>query len=71
MSNKPNTLGAFVVTEPAEGSDKKPYFHRVGTLFPHKNGGGGFDLVIPKGISLSGRVVCLPPKADEPAVAVE
>lgn len=60
MSNKP-THNAYVVTDPKEGSDKKAIWHRVGSVWPHKNG-KGFDLVIPEGISLSGRIVCTEPK---------
>jgi type IV secretory pathway TraG/TraD family ATPase VirD4 len=33
-------------------------------VFPHKSG-KGFDLVIPDGISVSGRIVCTEPKSDE------
>jgi hypothetical protein len=61
---------AFVVTQPKEGSDKKPTWHEVAVLWPHKSG-KGFDLVIPDGISLSGRIVILERKQtserDEPS----
>jgi hypothetical protein len=60
MSNKPTHI-AYVVTDPKEGSDRKAIWHRVGSIWPHKNG-KGFDLVIPEGISLSGRIVCTEPK---------
>lgn len=56
MSNKP-THTAYVVIEPKEGSDRKPQWHEVGAIWPHKSG-IGFDLVIPSGISVSGRIVC-------------
>jgi len=56
---------AYVVTDPKEGSDKKPIWREVGAVWPHKNG-GGFDVVIPEGISLSGRIVCTERK-DKPA----
>ena len=62
MSNKP-THYAYVVT-PSKQDAKKDYWHRVGSVFAHKNG-NGFDLVIPEGISLSGRIVCTEPKTDE------
>jgi hypothetical protein len=65
MSTKPSHY-AYVVTEAPKGSDRKPIWHRVGTVWPHKNG-NGFDLVIPAGLSVSGRIVCTEPKdlADE------
>jgi hypothetical protein len=63
MSNKP-THHAYVITAARQGSNRDDYWHRVGSVFPHKNG-NGFDLVIPEGISLSGRVVCTEPKAEE------
>jgi len=56
MSNRP-THTAYVVIEPKEGSDWKATWHEVGAVWPHKNG-NGFDLVIPAGISVSGRIVC-------------
>jgi hypothetical protein len=57
MSSKP-THTAYVVTEPKEGSDRKPQWHEVGAIWPHKTG-AGFDLVIPTGISIAGRIVCM------------
>jgi hypothetical protein len=48
---------AYIVIDAKEGSDKKANWHEVGAVWPHKNG-GGFDLVIPEGISVSGRIVC-------------
>jgi hypothetical protein len=56
MSSKPSHI-AYVVTNPKDGSDKKAVWHRVGAIFPHKNG-NGFDLVTPEGVSLTGRIVC-------------
>jgi hypothetical protein len=50
------THTAYVVIRPREGSDRKAAWHEVGAVWPHKSG-KGFDLVIPEGISLSGRVV--------------
>jgi len=32
--------------------------------WPHKNGGGGFDLMISEGMSVTGRIVCMPPKSN-------
>ena len=56
MSSKPTHI-AYVVTEPKEGSDRKAIWHEVGAVWPHKNG-SGFDIVIPAGISVTGRIVC-------------
>jgi hypothetical protein len=63
MSNRPSYI-AHVVEQPKEGSDRKPIWHRVAAVWPHKNG-TGFDLVIPPGVTLSGRIVCTEPKDDE------
>jgi len=61
--NKP-THRAYVVVEPKEGSDRKATWVEVGAVWPHKNG-NGFDVVIPPGISASGRIVCTEPKATD------
>jgi len=65
MSSKP-THTAFVVIDPKEGSDRKATWHEVAALWPHKSG-KGFDLVIPEGISLSGRIVILERKDKDQA----
>lgn len=65
MSTKP-THTAYIVTDPKEGSDRKPIWHEVGAIWPHKNG-DGFDLLIPAGISVTGRIVCTKRKASEPS----
>jgi hypothetical protein len=65
MSKQQPSHNAYVVTDPKEGSEKKAFWHRVGTVWPHKNG-NGFDLVIPEGLSVSGRIVCTEPKEKEP-----
>ena len=62
MSSKP-THTAYVVIEPKEGTDRKAQWHEVGAIWAHKNG-TGFALVIPAGISVSGRIVCTARKAD-------
>ena len=54
------TLRAYVVQDP-KTEDGKARWTEVGALWPHKNG-NGFDLVIPDGISVSGRIVCIEPK---------
>ncbi|MGE0278643.1 MAG: hypothetical protein AB7R40_24865 [Nitrospiraceae bacterium] len=56
MSSKP-THTAYVVIDAKEGSNRKAKWTEVGAIWPHKNG-KGFDLVIPAGINLSGRIVC-------------
>lgn len=48
----------FVVEEREGG---KPYWHRVATLWPAK-GGDGFTLVMPPGVSVSGRVIFREPR---------
>ena len=60
MSNKPSHI-AYVVIPPKEGSEKKAIWRRIGSVFPHKSG-NGFDLMIPEGISVTGRVVCTVPR---------
>ncbi len=65
MSNKP-THTAYVVIEAKEGTDRKSQWHEVGAIWAHKNG-KGFDLVIPDGISVSGRIVCTERKEKQPA----
>ncbi len=56
MTVKP-THTAYVVVDAKEGSERKAQWHPIGAVWPHKNG-RGFDLVIPAGISVSGRIVC-------------
>lgn len=59
---------AYVVANAKEGSPKKrAYWREVGVAWPHKKG-GGFDIVIHEGISVSGRLVCATPKAAEKEV---
>jgi hypothetical protein len=64
MSNKP-THTAYVVVEPKDGSDRKAQWHEVGAIWSHKNG-LGFDLVIPTGVSVAGRIVCTERKEKQP-----
>ena len=49
--------------EPQYGDDD---VFEVGAVLPHKNG-VGFDLVIPIGMAVSGRIVCMPPSDDKTA----
>jgi len=65
MTNKPTHI-AYVVTEPKEGSDRKAQWHPVGAIWPHKNG-NGFDIMIPAGLSVSGRIVCTERKDEQQA----
>jgi hypothetical protein len=58
---KPTHL-AYVVTE-AQG-DRKAQWHQVGAVWPHRNG-NGFDLMIPPGISVAGRMVITERKEDQ------
>ena len=63
MSNKP-THTAYVVIDAKEAGSKAQW-HRIGAVWPHTKG-KGFDLVIPAGISVSGRIVCMEPKDQQP-----
>ena len=65
MSSKP-THTAYVVIDAKEGSDKKAQWIEVGAVWSHSDG-SGVDLVIPQGITLSGRIVCR--KRKDPAAA--
>ena len=64
MSNKP-THTAYVVTEPKEGSERGAQWHPAGAVWPHRNG-NGFDLVIPAGISVTGRIIRVERKEEQP-----
>ena len=55
------TYRAYIVEAAPAGSDRKSHWIEVGTVWNHKSG-KGFDLVIPTGISVSGRIVCITPK---------
>lgn len=63
-------MGIFNLVIPEERKDKatgeiKTYWHRVGSAFPHREG-EGFNVVIPEGMSITGRVLMLPRGAKEP-----
>jgi hypothetical protein len=62
------THTAYVVISPRAGSDRKASWKEVGAVWPHKNG-AGFDLVIPEGISLSGRIVLIERKYEPNQIA--
>lgn len=55
---------AYLVIDPKEGSERKARWLEVGAVWPHKNG-EGFDLTIPEGLAVSGRIVCVVPKFEE------
>lgn len=54
--SKPTHI-AYVVSEPKEGSDRKPSWRSVGAVWQHKSG-NGFDIVIHHQLAVSGRIVC-------------
>ena len=55
---------AYVVTKPEERSNRKPVWYPVAAIWPHKNG-NGFDIDIPPGVTLSGRIVCMERKDEQ------
>ena len=55
MSNKP-THTAYIVVDP-EGTDKKARWFEIGRAWSHKDG-AGFDVDLPPGVTVSGRIVC-------------
>jgi hypothetical protein len=61
--SKPSHI-AYVVTQPEPGSNRKPVWHPVAVVWPHKNG-NGFDIVIPPGVTLSGRITCTERKDEQ------
>lgn len=62
---KPKYLGVFV-TEQFEGTDgeERTNYVRVGAAFPHRQG-HGLNIEITEGISVSGKLVVLPPRERE------
>jgi hypothetical protein len=65
--SKPSHI-AYVVNK-KKPDDTKGFWRPVGAVFQHKD--GGFDVVIHDQISVSGRIVCRPPKAEEATEEVE
>ena len=59
--SKPSHI-AYVVNKSED--DGKDFWRPVGAVWPHKSG-GGFDVVIYRQISVSGRIVCTVPKDDK------
>lgn len=64
MSNKP-THTAYIVSEAKEDSNKKAQWFEIGTVWAHSDG-DGFDVVLPPGVTVSGKLVLRrrKPKAD-------
>ncbi|WP_210203081.1 hypothetical protein [Pseudaminobacter soli (ex Li et al. 2025)] len=58
---KSQPLGVFVVDEPNEDRNFRT---KVGASWPHEDG-KGFNLVLPPGIAVSGRVVIREKKPDD------
>jgi len=56
MSSKP-THTAYVVSDADEGSNRKAQWFEIGIVWPHKDG-DGFDVELPPGVTVSGRIVC-------------
>jgi hypothetical protein len=54
---------AFICVQPKERGGKARWV-KVGHVFAHRNG-EGIDLVLPEGLAVFGRVVCLPPLPNE------
>lgn len=57
-------LNVFVQEQFESGGETKSNYTKVGVAFPHDKG-GGFNLKITHGISVSGDLVAFPPKETE------
>lgn len=53
--------GVFKVQTTGSGDNQKNYWYQVGSAFP--NDVGGFQVVLPEGVSITGNLVIMPPKA--------
>lgn len=61
-------FNAYVTQEAEINGEAKTFWHKVGVVWPHKNK-EGFSLHIIPGVSVSGKIVLLPPKEnDEPPI---
>ncbi len=60
-------LNVYVVDEFESSGEQRKTYTQVGNLFPHAKG-DGFNLLIHRGIAVSGELVAFPPKpkADNP-----
>lgn len=62
---KPWTVSVVIEREAKDGEEKpKPFWMKVGSAFPH-NSGPGFNIEIPAGVSVGGRLVLMPPREEE------
>ena len=69
--SKPTHI-AYIVEKDEDKPEAPGFWREVGAVWPHKS--GGFDVVIAKGISVSGRITCRERKekaSAEPATATE
>lgn len=57
-------FNAYVTQETETNGEQKTFWHRIGAVWPHKNK-EGFTLQIIPGVSVSGKIVLLPPKENE------
>ena len=57
-------LNVFVQEQFESGGETKSNYTKVGVAFPHETG-GGFNLKITPGLSVSGDLVVFPPKENE------
>lgn len=64
MSKQPNLI-AYSVLEKGRGA--KPYWHRIGAAWTTQDG-GGLSLQLDS-LPIDGRIVLMPPKAEEQAEA--
>lgn len=63
MAKQP-THRAYLVPETESDAAKKSHWVEVGAVWPHSNG-NGFNLVLPAGLAVTGRVVCMPVSAKD------
>ena len=68
MSSKHPTHTAYIVIDAKEGSEKKAQWFEIGTVWTHGDG-NGFDVAIPPGVTVTGRIVCRKRKEKEPSAA--
>jgi hypothetical protein len=57
------THRAYIAPDAPEGSERKARRIEIEAACPHKNG-KGFDLVVPPGMSVARRIVCMPPREE-------
>lgn len=66
MQSKSTPTPEFVayLIEESRHDGGKPFWHRVGNVWPNKQG-KGYTLVIPPGMTIAGRVILIPPRLDD------